>query len=114
MKRDDLPVRSYVLTCTSGDTSGLIVPKNVIAHLESIEIDTSEISGNIGMVKVTVRDTYTPTGGSETTKTRKQVSVKCGDVVHIDVDGDVALFDEVELRTNVSGPVVTLGVALEM
>lgn len=112
MRRDDLPVRGYLYDCTSGNTSALIVPSNAIAHLVELEVDTAAISGNISVVTVKVTDTYTPTGGSEDTKTRVQKSLKCGDVIHVDV-GKQPLIDEIEINTNISGPVVALGVAFE-
>jgi hypothetical protein len=114
MRRDDMPVRSYQLDCTSGDTSGLIVPANAIAHLTELEIDTSDISGNIGIATVQVRDTYTPTGGTATTKVRKRVSFECGEVISVDLrNADIQLLDNIKVRTNISGPIVGVGVAFE-
>jgi hypothetical protein len=113
MNRNAMPVRSYCYTCTSGNTSGPIVPFGYIAHLEEVEIDTAAISGAISTVKVQLRDTYTPQGGSATTETKKQVSLDCGDVVHIDTDGDVEFKDTMTILTNVSGVVATIALAYE-
>lgn len=113
MKRDDLPLRGYEYACTSGNTSALVVPSDTIGHLEEMEIDTAEISGNISLVTVKVNDTYTPQDGSEETTTRVQKSLKCGDVIHVDLDGNYPLIGVININTNISGPVVSLGVAFE-
>ncbi len=113
MERQDLPVRSICKTCTSGDTSGILVPNNMIAHVKEIEVDSAAISGNTDTIQIQVLDKYTPTSGTATTKTRKQFSLNCGDVIHIDVKGDLPIFTRGDIRTNISGPVVTLGYVLE-
>lgn len=118
MRRDDLPRRTYNVTCVSGYNSGLIVPAHAIAYLEDIQIDTANISGQVlPHARLIVRDYYTVssgnTGGVTTVMNRKQVSLKAGDDIHIDVEG-VQLFGAVELQWNCSGPQVALGVAFEM
>jgi hypothetical protein len=113
MDKQDLQVRSITKTCTSGDTSGIIVPANMIAHVKEIEVDTAAISGNASVVTIQILDKYTPTGGSLTTKVRKQVSVDCGGVIHIDTKGDIPIFTRGDIRTNISGPIVSLAYALE-
>jgi len=114
MRRDDLPIRSFATTCQSGNTvmmSG--IADNFIGHLEELQVDTSEISGNISLVHVILQDIYTPTGGSEATETRKQVSLKCGDVIHVDLDGNYPIIGDLQVNVNVSGPVVAVGVSFE-
>ena len=113
MEKFDLPVRSINRTCTSGDTSGIIVPDNMIAHVKEIEIDSAAISGNASTITIQILDKYTPTGGSLTTKVRKQVSVDCGGVEHIDTKGDIPVFTRGDIRSNISGPIVSLAYALE-
>lgn len=113
MRRDDLPIRTYQYTCQSGNTSALIVPSNAICHLEEIEIDSANISGNISIVNIEVRDTFTPQGGSSTTVTRKRVSLKCGDVIHVDTDGNQQLIGTVQINSSYSGPIVGIGVSVE-
>ena len=112
MKRDEFPKRSVLLTCQSGNTSGLIIPTDIIGHLERMEVDTSAISGKTSIVTVQVLDTYTPTGSSAQPFTRKQVSLNCGDVIDVEING-VLLFNQVDVNVNISGPVVQLSVALE-
>jgi len=118
MKRDDLPIRHYQVTCQSGNSSGLVIPAHAIGHLAEIQIDTAAISGAIQpAVTVIVQDFYMVssgvTGGVSTVANRKQISIKAGDDVHVDLEGP-PLFGAIELNSNVSGPVVSLGVALEM
>jgi len=101
------------LACTSGDTSGIIVPANQICHVKSIEYDTMAISGNTPTVQVQILDKYTPTGGSATTKIRKQFTIETGDDGHIDTKGDVNIFTRCDVRCSYSGPVISLGYVLE-
>jgi hypothetical protein len=112
MKRDEFPKRSVLLTCQSGNTSGLIISAETIGHLERIEVDSSAISGATSILTVKVLDTYTPTGSSAQEFTRKQVSLNCGDVIDVEING-VLLFNQIDVNVNVSGPVVQLGIALE-
>lgn len=113
MERADLPVRHIRLACTSGDTSGIIVPSNQIGHIKSIEYDLAAISGNTPTVQIQILDKYTPNGGSATTKVRKQFTVKTGEVGHIDTKGDIPILTRGDVRCSYSGPVVSLGYALE-
>jgi len=118
MRRDDLPIRHYQVTCQSGNSSGLVVPVHTIGYLEEMQIDTAAISGAVQpAATIIVRDFFLvssgTTGGVTTVVNRKQVSIGCGDDVHVDLEG-VPLMGTVELRSNVSGPVVSLGVAFEM
>lgn len=119
MKRDDLPIRHYQITCQSGNSSGLVVPAHAIGHLEEIQVDTAAISGAVQpAATIIVQDFYLVssgvTGGMTSVANRKQISIACGDDVHVDLDGGPPLFGAIEVRSNVSGPVVSLGVALEM
>ena len=113
MERWDLQVRSIVRVCTSGDTSGILVPANMIAHVKEIEWDTAAISGNAFAVSVAVVDKYTPTGGTATEKIRKQFSIPAGAIGHIDTKGDIPIFTRGDIRSDTSGPVITLAYALE-
>jgi hypothetical protein len=113
MDRKDLQVRTVCKVCTSGDTSGIIVPGDKIGHIKSIDIDTAAISGNAAFVKIQIYDKYTPTDGSATTKLRKQISVNCGDVIHLDEKGDIQIFTRGDIRCDISGPVVTQSYVLE-
>ena len=119
MRRDDLPKRSFCKVCQSGDTSGIIVPGNQIAYIKDIEIDTVNMSGNattagilIPAVTVQIYDKYTPTGGSAVVKLRKQVTVSTGTLTEID-KLEIPLFTRGDIRCNISGPVVSLGVVFE-
>lgn len=113
MDRKDLQVRSLSKTCTSGDTSGIIVPANMIAHVKEIEWDTAAISGNIYAASVAIVDKYTPTGGSATEKIRKQFSIPAGAIGHTDTKGDIQIFTRGDVRTDCSGVKITLAYALE-
>lgn len=113
MERDNLQVRSIVRVCTSGDTSGILVPANMIAHVKEIEWDTAAISGNAFAVSIAVVDKYTPTDGTATEKIRKQFSIPAGAIGHIDTKGDIPIFTRGDIRSSCSGPVVTLAYALE-
>lgn len=113
MERDNLQVRSISKTCTSGDTSGILVPANMIAHIKEIEWDTAAISGNAFAVSVAIVDKYTPTDGSATEKIRKQFSIPAGQIGHIDTKGDIPIFTRGDIRSSCSGPLVTLAYALE-
>ncbi len=113
MDRTEFPVRHIRLACTSGDTSGIIVPANQICHIKSIEYDTAAISGNTSVVTISILDKYTPTGGSATTKVRKQFTVKTGEVGHIDTKGDINVLSRGDVRCSYSGPVISMGYALE-
>jgi hypothetical protein len=113
MDRKDLQVRSLSKTCTSGDTSGILVPANMIAHIKEIEYDTAAISGMASSIKIQIVDKYTPTGGTATEKIRKQFSVDAGDVGHIDTKGDLQIFTRGDVRSSCSGPTITMAYALE-
>lgn len=118
MRRDDLPIRIYTVTCQSGNSSSLVVPAHTMGHLQDLQVDTAAISGAIQpAVTVIIRDYYVVssgnTGGVTTVMNRKQISLQAGDDVHVDVEG-VQLLGAVEIRCNVSGPVVSLGVGFEM
>lgn len=112
MRRDDLPKRSFCKICTSGDTSGVIVPGNQIGYIKDIEVDSAAISGNASTIQIQIYDKYTPNGGVATTKLRKQVSLACGDVLEID-KLELPIFTRGDIRSSISGPVVTLGVVFE-
>ncbi len=118
MRRDDLPIRHYQVTCQSGNSSGLVIPAHAIGHLEEIEIDTAAISGAIQpAVTIIVQDFYLissgVTGGVSAVANRKQVSLAAGDDIHVELKGQ-PLFGVIEINSNVSGPIVNIGVALEM
>lgn len=113
MDKKDLQVRTICKVCASGDTSCVIIPANNIGHIKSIDIDTAAISGNVTNATIQIYDKYTPTDGVATTTLRKQVSLPCGNVEHIDEKGDIQIFTQCDVRSNVSGPVVTLSYALE-
>lgn len=118
MRRDDLPRRNYSVTCQSGNSSGFVVPAHTIGYLQDLQVDTAVISGAVlPAATVIIQDFYVVssgnTGGVTTVLSRKQISLKCGDDVHVDIEG-VPLFGAVEINCNVSGPVVSLGVGFEM
>jgi len=113
MEKYDFQVRAISKTCTSGDTSGILVPANQIAHIKEIEWDTSALSGNAIAVSIAIVDKYTPTGGSATEKIRKQFGIPNGQVGHTDTKGDIQIFTRGDIRSNVSGPLITLAYALE-
>jgi len=113
MDRHDLQVRSLSKTCTSGDTSGILVPANMIAHIKEIEWDTAAISGNAFAVGIQIVDKYTPTGGTATEKIRKQFSIPAGAIGHTDTKGDIQIFTRGDVRSDCSGTKITLAYALE-
>lgn len=109
--QQDYRKRGLRLVCTSGDTRFFVVPGNVIAHLADLEVDTRNQSGLAGAIGIQVRDSYAPTGGTSTTAIRKEMAVKAGDVVTVSMDGDFQLIGGVDVRTTISGPIVSISAA---
>jgi len=100
--------RGRRLVLASGDTRFWVVPFNRVAQLSSFEVDTSQLSGLFGIIQVDIRDSYAPTGGSSTTVIRKSFAVKAGDALSVVLDGEYQLIGGIDLRTNFSGPIVSL------
>ena len=85
----------------------------MLAYISDMEIDTRTLSGRLSTVSLDVRDTYTPQGGSETTVVRKSIGVMAGDVIDVDLSEPLHVIGAVALRSNFSGPVVSMTVVLE-
>ena len=100
------------LVCASGDTTFYTTPGNKIGSIVQMTIDTAYASGQFGTIQINLRDTFGPLGGTSGTVQRYQTQVLAGDVVVIPDIVGIEFFGRLEVRTNLSGPVVSLGAIL--
>ena len=108
---EDYRQRGRRLVCASGDTRFFLVPRNQIAHATHLEVDTSDLSGTGGIISVQLLDSFQPISGSSGTVVRKEVGVLAGDVIAEDLGGAYPLIGGVDVRVDVSGPIVSLAAA---
>ena len=108
VSRDDLRQRSRRLVCASGDTRFFLTPRNQIGYATQIQVDTSDLSGVASVISVQIRDSFQPISGSSGTVIRKEFGVRGGDVIAEDLGGGYPLMGGVDVRVDVSGPIVTL------
>ena len=106
----DLRQRSRRLVCASGDTRFFLVPRNQIGQATQLQVDTSDLSGVAGVISVQIRDSFQPISGSSGTVIRKELGVRAGDVIAEDLGGGYPLMGGVDIRVDVSGPIVSLAV----
>ena len=109
--REDYRQRSRRLVCASGDTRFFLVPRNQIGHASQIQVDTAALSGVASAISIQIRDTFMPISGASGAVIRKQFSVRGGDVIAEDLGGAYPLMGGVDIRTDVSGPIVSLAAA---
>ena len=109
--REDYRQRSRRLVCASGDTRFFLVSRNQIAHAAQIQVDTSDLSGVAANISVQLSDTFQPISGSSARVIRKEFSVRGGDVIAEDLGSAYQLFGGVDVRVDVSGPIVSLAAA---
>ena len=113
MRASDIPPRSFRVVCQSGDTTVLTVPTNMIGYIQDIEVDSRAQSGQLSTIGIDIRDTFTPQDGSSTTRVRKSFGIKAGEVIGITLDAPIYVIGQVDLRTNWSGPIVSMSIRLE-
>ena len=106
--REDFGQRSRRLVCASGDTRFFLIPRNKIGQATQIQVDASDLSGVASAISIQLRDTFQPISGASGTTIRKEFSVRGGDVIAEDLGGAYPLFGGVDIRTDVSGPIVSL------
>lgn len=99
------------MVCASGDTRFFLVSRNQIGHATQIQVDASDLSGVASAISVQLRDTFQPIGGASGTTIRKEFAVRGGDVIAEDLGGAYQLVGGIDVRVDVSGPIVTLGAA---
>lgn len=106
--QQDFRQRSRRLVCASGDTRFFLVPRNQLGYATHLEVDASDLSGVAGAISIQIRDSFQPISGSSGTVVRKELAVRGGDVVAEDLGGGYPLFGGVDVRVDVSGPIVSL------
>jgi len=111
--REDYKQRARRLVCASGDTRFFLVPRNQIAHATHIQVDTSDLSGVAGAISVQIRDSFSPISGSSGTVIRKELAVRGGDVVAEDLGSAYQLIGGIDVRVDVSGPIISLGAVFQ-
>ena len=109
--REDYRQRSRRLVCASGDTRFFLVSRHQIGHATQIQVDTSDLSGMAGAISIQLRDSYQPISGSSGTVIRKEFAVRGGDVVAENLGSAYQLIGGIDVRVDVSGPIVTLAAA---
>ena len=109
--REDYRQRSRRLVCASGDTRFFLVSRNKIGYASRIQADTSDLSGVAATITFQIRDSFQPISGASGTVIRKEFSVRAGEVVAEDLGGAYPLFGGVDVRVDVSGPIVSLAAA---
>lgn len=108
LSQDYAQKRGRRLVCASGDTRFFLVPRNKIAHASQIEVDASDLSGVASVISVQIRDSFAPISGSSGTVIRKEFGVRGGDIIAEDLDEAYQLIGGVDVRVDVSGPIVSL------
>lgn len=113
MTAEILPKRAYRTVLASGNTQMFTVPANMLGRIDKVELDSRPLSGQPYPLTIQLLDAFAPTGGSSTTVIRKQIQVTPGERVDIDEWAGIQIMGGCWGNTNVSGPIVSVVVALE-
>ena len=103
-------VRRVVLT--SGDNTFFTLGGPRHGQVTHLHVDSAFASGAFGLITLRLDDVFAPTGGSSGVVSRWQTAVQAGNVEDIPLNADVQVLGRLVVNTNLSGPIVTLGINL--